>query len=160
MHYPARTSRKLTSCCLCFATSLVVHLLNQAIVQVERCLPLVPLSSGQRGYRTNLMRIVKRMVFGATIGALPGGLMVASTLLIRGEIQLTLAANGMVFAVFGAIVGLVIAATSRTRRSLFNRPQIPCLWSSTAQGPSQGGFVAASYERLENRVCSFNYFYS
>jgi hypothetical protein len=64
------------------------------------------------------MRIVKRLIYGGLIGALPGGLMIGSTLIFRGEIALTLGSMGIVLAVFGAVVGLLVAALSPQRREI------------------------------------------
>ena len=55
-----------------------------------------------------MLILIKRLAFGAAVGALPGGLLVSSTLIFRGEIALTLDAWGVIITAFGAIAGLLI----------------------------------------------------
>ncbi len=56
---------------------------------------------------------MKRIIIGALIGLIPGGIMVLLTLPVSGEAELTLGANGIFLAIIGAIIGAVVGARKR-----------------------------------------------
>ncbi len=55
----------------------------------------------------------KRIVIGAIIGAIPGGIMVLLTLPVSGEVELTLGVGGIFLAIVGIIIGAIIGARKR-----------------------------------------------
>ena len=55
----------------------------------------------------------KRIIMGAIIGAIPGGIMVLLTVPVSGEVELTLGVGGTFLAIIGIPIGAIIAARKR-----------------------------------------------
>ncbi len=56
---------------------------------------------------------MKRIIIGAIIGAIPGGIMVLLTVPVSGEAELTLGVGGIFFAIIGMTIGAIIGARKR-----------------------------------------------
>ena len=54
-----------------------------------------------------------RIIIGANIGAIPGGIVVLLTVPVSGEVGLTLGVGGIFLAIIGMITGAVIGARKR-----------------------------------------------
>jgi len=57
------------------------------------------------------MRRLRRSLLGALLGALPGGVLVALSAPVTGELELTLGAGGMLLAALGLALGAVLGAS-------------------------------------------------
>lgn len=55
----------------------------------------------------------KRIILGAIIGAIPGGITVLLTVPVSGEAELTLGVGGIFLAIIGLIIGAIIGARKR-----------------------------------------------
>lgn len=55
----------------------------------------------------------KRILIGAIIGAMPGGIAVLLTVPVSGEAELTLGASGIFLAIIGITTGAIIGARKR-----------------------------------------------
>ncbi len=53
---------------------------------------------------------VKRIIVGAIIGAIPGGIMVLLTVPVSGEVELTLGVGGIFLAIIGLFIGAMVGA--------------------------------------------------
>lgn len=60
---------------------------------------------------------MKRIITGAIVGAIPGGIMVLLTVPVSGEAELTLGVSGILLAIIGMITGAIIRARKRYSRS-------------------------------------------
>ncbi len=56
---------------------------------------------------------VIRIIIGALIGAIPGGIMVLLTIPVSGEVELTLGVSGIFLAAIGTVIGAIIGARKR-----------------------------------------------
>ena len=55
----------------------------------------------------------KRIIIGAIIGAIPGGITVLLTVPVSGEAELTLGVGGIFLAIIGITIGAIIGARKR-----------------------------------------------
>ncbi len=56
---------------------------------------------------------MKRIIIGALVGGIPGGIMVLLTVPVSGEAELILGASGIFLAIIGAIIGAIVGARKR-----------------------------------------------
>ena len=56
---------------------------------------------------------MKRIIIGALVGVIPGGIMVLLTVPVSGEVELTLGVGGIFLAVAGTIIGATVGARKR-----------------------------------------------
>ncbi len=56
---------------------------------------------------------MKRIIIGALVGAIPGGIMVWLTVPVDGEAELTLGVSGIFLAIIGVIIGATVGARKR-----------------------------------------------
>lgn len=56
---------------------------------------------------------MKRIIVGAIIGVIPGGIMVSLTVPVSGEVELTLGVGGIFLAIIGLFIGAMVGASKR-----------------------------------------------
>ena len=56
---------------------------------------------------------MKRIIIGAIVGVIPGGIVVSFTVPVSGEAELTLGVIGIFLAIIGAIIGAIVGARKR-----------------------------------------------
>ncbi|MEE8194292.1 MAG: hypothetical protein V3T73_02170 [Dehalococcoidales bacterium] len=54
-----------------------------------------------------------RIIIGALVGAIPGGIMVLLTVPVSGEAELTLGVGGIFLLIAGMIIGAIVGARKR-----------------------------------------------
>ncbi len=56
---------------------------------------------------------MKRIIIGAIVGVIPGGIMILLTVPVSGEAELTLGVGGIFLAIIGITIGAIIGARKR-----------------------------------------------